>query len=363
MSEIHVIDENFVLCGIVAEYTSLRIRRSHYGVGEFEIHLHPRAKGADALAIDRIVFPSDAPEKAGIIEKIDRREAGDELVARGRMLKGVAARRVCVPGAGAEETYGYDRIQDTPERCMRHYVAANLTAPEDEKRRMPFLALEEEIGGGEVMPWEACYDPLDEVLEGIGRYADVGWDIVPDMAAKKFVFRVVPGRDLSDEGGGARRVTFAAALGNAQNASYSVDTKNEATTAYVGGGGEDEERMILAVGTDARGLSRREMWVEEVNRDDPDDLAFAGNRKLRERARREAVACRVQDGGGVRYGADWTLGDRVNVISGGYRMCARVTEIAESCEAGKISGLTVTFGDPPEGIAKIVKNIAKWRVD
>lgn len=363
MNEIHVIDEDFTLHGIIAEYTSLRIKRSHYGVGEFEMHLHPRANGTDALDVDRIVFPTDAPEKAGIVEKIERREAGDDLVVRGRMLKGIVARRVCVPGAGSDETYGYDRIQDTPERCMRHYITANVTAPEDEKRKIACVVLGGEQGGGEIMPWEACYDPLDEVLEGIARYADVGWDIVPDMAAKRFVFRAVPGRDLSDEGGGARRVTFAAALGNAQNALYSVDAKNEATTAYVGGDGEDEERMILAVGTDAKGMARREMWVEEIDKNDPDDLVFAGNRKLKDRTRKEAISCMVQDGGGVRYGVDWTLGDRVNVISGGFKMCARVTEISESYEAGKISGLSVTFGDPPEGIARIVKSIMKWRVD
>lgn len=362
MRELHIIDESFVLHGVIAHYGSLQINRSHYGVGDFELHVHPGETGADALAIDRIIFPVGEPRKAMLIESVERRENTDDIAVSGRMLKGLTARRVCVPPASASATYGYDRFTGAAESVLHHYIANNITEPEDTKRRMGCVTRAEDRGRGINVPWEARFEPLDELLGDIAAYADMGWDIVPELGAKRFAFGAVPGRDFSQENDDGRRVTFAVTLGNATVTAYTVNAKDERTTAYVGGSGEDENRIILAVGADAQGLARREMWVDAGSQEAAEDLQYEGTRKLSETKRQETITCEVIDAGPMRYGRDWDLGDLVTVTTASAQMSARIVEIAESYEKGGAERLSVTFGDPPRGIAQKMRSMTKKRV-
>ena len=360
--ELHIIDERFQLQGIIARFTSLQMNRSHYGVGDFELHMHPKGIGADALQIDRILFPTGSPQKAMVIENIERRENRDDIVASGRMLKGLTARRICVPPESASATYGYDRITADAESVLHHYIANNITAPEDAKRQMPWVVCAQNEHRGPQIPWEARFDALDELLGDIAAYADMGWDIVLDFDKEKFVFAAAPGRDLSQGNNDGRRVTFAVTLRNASATAYKVITKDESTTAYVGGSGEDENRIILAVGTEAQGLARREMWVDAGSQEAAEDLQYEGTRRLKERKRLETITCEVEDAGPMRYERDWDLGDLVTVIASGAEMTARIVNISETYEQGGMQKLNVTFGDPPRGIVQKVRSMTKRRI-
>ena len=362
IQELHIIDEAFNLIGIIVYFQSLRIKRSHYGVGEFELHMHPADTGAEALAVDRILFPVGRPDKAMLIESLARRENKDELIAKGRMLKGLTARRICVPPESASATYGYDRITADAESVLHHYVRNNLVAPEDAKRRMDCIALGENLKRGMQIPWEARFEALDVLLGEIAEYADMGWDILPDFEAKRFVFEANPGRDLSQENMDGGRVTFAIKLGNTIATAYAMSVRDARTTAYVGGSGEDENRIILAVGTDAQGLTRREIWVDAGGQEAAEGLQYEGARRLSEHKQLETITCEVLDRGPMRYGREWDLGDLVTIVTARAQMSARIIMIDEAYESGGVFNLHVTFGDPPRDIIRYVLNKTKQRI-
>lgn len=353
MRSIHVMDTSFRLKREIADYSSLRLKRSFRGVGEFEMHIP--VKYADMIARDDVLFPPEAPHKAMIVEGI--RIGTDDMTVTGYTLKGIVKRRVCVPGASSEGTYGYDRIIGSAETVLKHYANANCVSPESTARVIGCLAIEPDEGRGkENVPWSARFENLADVLESISTYADCGWTIEPDFAAKKMVFRYAPGRDLVS--GNKNRVTFSAKFGNVSDAVYTVDAKNAINTAYIGGAGEDENRSILGVG-DVQDLARREMWTEAGSISDPEELEYEALHRIAQKPMTETITANVIAGGTARYGQDWDIGDLVTVSAGGRMMHTRITQVQESHEANRALALSVTFGEPQQGIIDVVRAAAR----
>ena len=352
MKSLHVMDAGFTLKREIADYRSLRIKRSFRGVGEFELHLP--VKCADVIRRDDIIFPPEAPGKAMIVEGI--RITTDDVTVTGYTLKGMLRRRVCVPGAASEGTYGYDRIIGSAETVLKHYVQANCTQPESTARVIGCLAIEPDEGRGkENVPWSARFENLADVLESICTYADCGYAVVPDFAQKKAVFKYEPGRDLVN---GINRVTFSVGFGNVSEATYAEDAKNAITAVYIGGAGQDENRAILGVG-EAEDLARREMWTEAGSISDPEELEYEARHKMADRQIAQTISADVIARGAARYGEDWDLGDKVTVSAAGRKMHTRITQVQETHEAGRPLTLSVTFGEPPQGIIDAVRAATK----
>jgi hypothetical protein len=96
--------------------------------------------------------------------------------------------------------------------------------------------------------------------------------------------------------------------------------------------------------------------VDAGSIDDPVELAAMGQRKLSEAGIQESIKGAVQDSGAFLYGRDWDLGDRVTVRAGNARMDARITEVQETIEQGRVRALTATFGTAPITIADMIRS-------
>lgn len=357
MQVLHILDMNLTLLGEIADYTSLRLRRKFRAVGDFELVLPASHPMADRLARERILCPVGEAHKAMLIENVTMSEGKDVLTVSGSTLSGLLSRRICVPPDGGEGAYGYDRIIADAESVMRHYVENNVTAPQSEARRMDNVALEETNGrrGMADVPWSARFEPLDELLESIGAFCDVGYALVPDFVAQKLVFTFLPGRDRTGEDGAAQ-VTFGVHMGNVAGTTVSESAKQARNAAIVGGAGEDENRMVLSVCPGGEtGVERREMFVDAGSLADAQELAEEGARRLAQKGVVQTIRADVVDVPSCRYGETWDLGDRVTVVSRGAQMKARVTQVQESHEAGRGLQLEVVFGEPPAGIERVVK--------
>lgn len=354
MQAIHILNTECALLGEVTNYTSLRVKRLFRGVGDFEMQLplyHPMAA---RLARDRILCPVGHPERAMLIEEVSSDEDKGARIAKGYTLSGIYKRRVCVPPSGEENSYGYDRIIGSAETVMRHYIERNVTAPESAARRIDCLALEENRNRGmENVPWSARFEDLDVVLTQIAAYADCGYDIIPDFAGKRLLARYLPGRDMTGADG-TRRVTFSSAMGNVLSPAYSESAKKLKNTAVVAGAGEDENRLILLHG-DAQGLERREMYVDAGSESDPQQLIYRAEHTLAEKTLEQAIKAQAKDTPSCRYGVHWDLGDMVNVTAQGMSMKARITQVQETHEPERAVKLTLTFGDPPAGIERVIQ--------
>lgn len=360
MQAIHILTTGLALVGEIAGYKSLRIRRKLREVGDFEMVLPLSHPMAGRLARDMILCPVGAPEKAMLIEDVTRSEGADSLSVKGYTLSGLLRRRICVPPAVSDTTFGYDRITSDAESIMRHYVENNVIAPESADRRMDCVALEETNGhrGMQNVPWSARFEQLDELLASVGSYCDAGFAIEPDFARKKLVFTFLPGRDKT--GADGSRVIFGAHMGNVSGTTLSENAQQAKNAAIVGGAGEDENRMLISVSPGGEtGVARREMFVDAGSRSDYDELVTEGKHKLSDKAIAESIRAEVIDTPACRYGKTWDLGDLVIVVARGAQMTARITQVQESHEAGRPVRLEVIFGDPPGGIEKILKDRTK----
>lgn len=240
------------------------------------------------------------------------------------------------------QDFGYDAVTGPAETAIKHYIGANCIAPEDSKRVIPHLTLEADAGRGITLPWHARFESLDSVLASIGEATTMGWDIVPDLKTKTMIVRCAPGTDHTT---GAQIVILSTRMGNATEVKLAQTASGRYTTAYVGGTGEDENRLILAVESDPAGLNRRETFVDGGSLDDPAMMEALGTSKLEDQAPGVTLTASVQDHGGCRYERDWDLGDWVLIETRGAYSRQQVTAVKETYERGKARAVEPTFGD------------------
>jgi len=337
--------------------TSIRLCRRFREVGEFEMVLPLSHPMAGRIERDQILCPAGDASKAMIVESVTRDTGTGSMNVTGYTLSGLLRRRICVPPVHSGDAYGYDRIVADAESVMRHYVENNVVSPQSEARRMDCIVLESENEkrGMQSVPWSARFEQLDELLAAIGAYCDAGYAIVPDMQKRKLVFTYLPGRDLTGSQG-STRVTFGMHMGNVSGTVEMQSAQQEKNAAVVGGAGEDENRLILAICPGGEsGMQRREMFVDAGSVSDPQEIAYEGERRLSQHASIHSIRADVLETPSCQYGVHWDLGDLVTVTTPEVQMTARITQVQESHEAGKPMRLEVVFGDPAGGIERVIR--------
>lgn len=357
MNTIMMMDFDFRLVCEMSQYRSLTIKRSFFGVGSFQLTLARGMPGWDRLEADRLLYLPDRPELMLLTEKVVM--TGKEITASGVQLKGICKRRICVPPLLGEDEYrsfGWDRFTGDAESAYHHFIENNLTAPEDEKRKMARFTAGENLHRGAILPWQARFDRLHDVMEDIGLATGLGWDILPDFEGRQFVFSAVEGIDRTT---GNRRATLSCDIGNVESSTMTIDRSVMKSTIYAGGSGEDENRLILCAGSDKVGHERFEGWADVSGAQDADMLLMGAERHIEPEKRTLWVA--VTDSGLCRYGRDYDLGDILRVKADGYAMDARLIEMEEVLENG-MRTLKATFGDAPVSLTSILKSKEKGAV-
>ena len=338
-----VLDLSLALTGEIPLYDSLILKREYWGTGSFKLTVRRGAPGWTALGRDRLIGLSGREGELFLIEKVTLTD--ETVTADGLMLKGLAARRICVPPTAATEDpyrgFGWDRFTGDGESAYLHFARNNLTAPEDGKRRIPGMTLAENLHRGPILPWQARFDRLSEVFARIGEATGLGWDIRADPAGRRLVFGAWEGRDRTT---GANRAVFSRELGSASAATRTDDGSGAVTTVYAGGAGEDENRMIYTTGSDQEGWQRRESFTELSGADSVEMLTLGAQRKLS--TPRLTLTAQVRDSTLCRYRTDYDVGDLVTVMDEGSRTDTRLIAMQETHERGAVT-LAATFGDAP----------------
>ncbi len=353
MKSLQVMNSAFENLGELAQYESVQMTRSYYGIGSISVTIDPRAKNAHVLVPGVIVFFGDAPDNAYLIEDVSTYQRS-KLTVKGCMLKGLAKRRVCVPpleaGARAYQDFGWDRFTGSAESAYKHFAGVNLVSPDDAARAIPGLVLATDQGRGISLPWQARFDRLDTLFQTIGETTETGWDIRIDLVNKQFIFDAWAGLDRTQ---GPALCLISEENGNAADITYKATHSGSATTAYIGGAGEDEDRFILSEGGSAEGFARRELWAEAGSLEDPALLAVYAQNKLTDAAAKITLTADLIDSGACRYGRDYAVGDKVLLSGRGFHTGVRITEVTETYEKGfrKLKG---TFGDAPITVGKLL---------
>ena len=187
---LEIINQDFLLQGIITNYESIIFNRSWSGVGEFEIHINKNKQNVDKLLQGNFIMLNKKQNKVGIIEyiQIDCNNT-KTIIANGKQLKGITNRRLTV-------TDTYDRVEETEaENIFKHYVQKHMinsyyneiATPE---RNIKWLKLEETQNRGIKTVWQSRFEYLNILFEHISKDTGIGWDIILDLAQKCAFFNV-----------------------------------------------------------------------------------------------------------------------------------------------------------------------------
>ncbi len=355
VKSLQMMDAAFENLGELAQYESIQMTRSYYGIGGISITVDPGARNASALVPGVIAFFGDTPDSAYLIDDVSS-HSRTMLTVKGCMLKGLAKRRICVPpleaSARAYQDFGWDRFTGSAEAAYLHFADGNLVSPDDSARAIPGLVLADNLDRGIVLPWQARFDRLDTLFQTLGETTEIGWDIRPDLPNKQFIFQAWIGQDRTQ---GDSLCLISEENGNAADVTYKAIHSGSATTAYVGGMGEDEERFILSEGGAVQGLERRELWSEAGSLEDPALLALYAQNKLIDNQSKITLTANLIDSGACRYRRDYDVGDKVLLSGRGYNTGVCITEITETYE-NRSRTLSATFGNAPVNLGMLLTN-------
>lgn len=403
---LRIITRNFELVDEIDRYTSLQITRSWHGLGSLELRINRYMKGAESLQRGNIVFPIGQLNKAfeirhREIELDESGKASENWVIHALPIKSWLGERLTIPPVGLAQ----DTVTGGAESVMRHYVSANAINPLDIDDKIPYLAHSTNNNLGQSIEWQSRYKVLAEDIEEISLLSGLGWDIAMDYATRQFVFNVKEGRNLTVNQTLLPPAIFSPEFGTLKGLAYTESDLNYKNFAVVAGAGEGNERRIVTVGdANAVGSNRRVLFVdardiaEETDAETPQPIPVEIiEERLRERGRQKLAEhqqevylegsimapvrsfetvrqtsfltqfqptetfSRKERKGGLLYERDYDLGDIVTLQNKdwGVTLDARITEVKEIYESGKLQ-VDVTFGnDRPTLIDKIKQELSQ----
>jgi hypothetical protein len=357
---------DFSLLGVIDNYESLQITRRFYAVGEFELHINANKNNTEYLQKNNILLflkqdeDKSVPHMAGIVMHRENQMADDgstidELIITGTTLQGLLSRRLCLP-TGAD---GYDSETGKQETIMKTFVNHNIVTATDVDRNIPNLIISADQQRGISDAWRAKYDKLSDMMNTIGTYAKLGWDVLYSIPNKQFIFDVYQGNNHSVNQVTLNPVIFSADFDNIKAEHFIQDILNSANVGYCGGQGDDNNRLIQKVGS-GTGLERQETFIDCSNAADVTELLTQGTQKLSEMAEVKTFEFQIIPDVSFIYKTDYDLGDTVTVVSRrwGIQMDAQITELKEIYELGKNS-LEITVGTSIPTLLTIFKRVTK----
>jgi hypothetical protein len=350
---IRLFDDQFTFLCEIDDYEKLEYIRKHYGAGDFSFKMSPSAAHADLFKnVDYFIVIDEDPRKAGIIRFYEQTDEDDSSIEiKGYTLESLLNRRLVIPPSGS----AYDVVSGSAETAIKHYVANNVTAPEDSGRVISKFSLATDQARGIAAKKYARYEGLLGVISEIGEQAGMGFEVLFDPGSKSLIFDVVPGEDHSENS--ASPVSFSMKYDNLESQTFTVDASGEKTTAYVGGAGEETSRPVIVAGGSASGLSRIEAFVNASSADVV-DLPDIGAQELETLKKIESIEGIALDGvGPFQYGVDYALGDTVTVvnISNAQAMDVQIVEVKETIDE-KGHEVRLTFGIGKLKVSDVLKN-------
>lgn len=385
MASIYVFDPDTAeYLGEVDAYTSCVLERSWQGVGDCQIVMDTRCAGAELLQVGRVITIGNAWHKAAILtaEKLDGARGSHRRTLTGVELKGIARLRITVPPTAQEDpdALGYDRVIGAGEEVLRHYAEKHMVNPASEYRKIPLLELEPAADPprGKETPWQTRYENLQDVLTDIAEYCDIGWNVAMDYPRRRWLLTVSAGRDLTVGREGAETfVAFEEDFRNLTTSSYTYDRGGYTNALYLGGAGEDENRLVIVRYVDEEhelleeplsGLARAEEMIDVGNVELPDEAEYEGLHKyVSGFSPLRTLTAQISLAGPFVYETDWDLGDKVTVqvrdaaVGLSVRMDARILTIEETYERGGQS-LRVTLGKEEPTIGQALRQAQRQTV-
>lgn len=369
---LRVIDVDFNLYTEVKQYSSLQLTRSWSGIGGIELVVHKDAPGASELLKGRIIFPHNHIDKAYIIRyreielDADSSATGNWII-KAQHIKSWFTQRITLPPPNKSN----DSITANTETVMLHLIRNNVTDPLDVERQMSKIALDTDAKKGKVIDWSSRYRDLSEELEKIGLVSGLGWNIELDLDNKRFVVKVLEGRNLSAYQSDNPPAIFSPEFKTLSKLNYMESDLDYKNYSYIAGQGEGKDRRVIELG-EGEEFDRYELFIdardieEEIDQEEGEpiprpvedierDLTNRGNQKLQEHEQEVYLEGEYSNSKNLIYRKDWDLGDIVTVQNKDWDITTdlQITEVKEIYEGGVFKVEPLFGGDRPDLISKI----------
>lgn len=345
MNNIHVLNQNFELQGIIDEYVSIIWRPAYYDIGDFEIYLGATDKAIDLLRENRyVVRSSDITVENGVttykkvmiiknLQLVTDVENGDFLIVTGRELKFLLHQRI---------VWGQRNIRDSVEYALRRLIGSNAVEPVEPARTIPNMQFAEPKGYAEQIELQLSNKQLDEAVIELCRTYNYGWDIY--ITDNKLTVDIYKGIDRSYGQTENPYVVFSDEFENLFETDYVYESESYANMTLVGGEGEGLDRIYAYVNNDVSGLDRYETFTDardvSQNLGSEDAIGYEeyllllgerGKENLGTMGVTEGFTGEVLSDVAFKYGVDFSLGDVVTVINKyGIQKNVRVLSAIES---------------------------------
>lgn len=380
MKPIRVITQDFQLLTELDRYESAIVTRSWHGIGELELRINRHIKDTHLLQRGVLLIIGGQLHKVYIIkhkeiELDENGKATENWFIKAPALKSVLGQRLTLPPSHTAN----DNKQGPAEEVMKHYVNNNAVNPVDINRIIPNLVIADNFNRGDTLSWRSRFKNLAEELEEQSRASGLGWNVSLDLKAKKWVFDVMEGRNLTTKQSILPPVIFSPQFDSLKTLNFSESELNYRNTAYVAGQGEGVDRRVIEIG-DSAGIDRYELFVdardveEEIQRNDGsdstprpeqdiiNDLTNRGNRELEKMIQEQYLEGQILSKSPFVYEKDYDLGDIVTIQNKdwGVTMDARITEIKEIYEANGFQLEAVFGNDRPTFIDKVKQEFKQF---
>ena len=323
MIELYAMNEQFMIIGVIDNFSSLQWNTRYYGVGDFEIHCS--RKLLDLLGKSTYIFREDS-NYTGIITNLCLSD--NDLYIKGRFLEFFLERRVL------DKPRAYVGLAEDAMRTIVRDICIN-----NNERKIERLALGERRGiGGQI---ELCRESksLQSLFTELCIQQGISYNLRYDWFLDKIFFEVFEGLDRTQDQNINQWCIFSKNFENVLREKYEV-CREEKTVAYVAGNykyGDITERVYQIVETP--GGARNEVFVDarDIHQTEGQSqsgyknlLKQRGLEKLADYSAVHSVACDIDPTRTMKFG----LGDVCDYINEevGIRAKLRVTEILETVE-------------------------------
>lgn len=359
MFTIHVLNQSFILQGIIDNYESIIWRPSFSDIGDFELYIPATAQAVELLQQNRyLVRDRDITvDDTGVvtykyvmiiknIEVVTDVEDGDYLTVSGRELKFLLNSRI---------VWNMTTLSGTAENGIRSLITNNAVSPSDSNRKIPTLVLDTALGLTDTIDKQITGDKLGDTIIEICTTYNYGWEIYISNNALRF--SLYTGLDRSYEQTDRPYVLFSDEFNNLYNTEYQLESEEYANTTLIGGEGEGNERKYTTLNNTNSGLNRYEIFTDardiSSKREDDTTIPTADYNKLLQEKGRETLAelsiiegfsGELKTDGNFEYRKDFYLGDVVTVINKyGIAKNVRVLSAIESFSADEGEKLIPEF--------------------
>lgn len=314
--------DTFQPLALIEDYQQITWKRRMWGAGNFEMQINQNKFSASQLEKGQLIGISLTPtaeqfDNVYLVEQIEY-NAGPTIVdevlnVSGRDMSAYIEDRIAVP----PPMEAYLSVNDAAtESAMKFYVNVSLASGAATERQVPNLFVVTDQARGNILDYDARFQKISDILEELGRFDDIGWQIFFDPDTNTFQFDVIIGANRTI--GADFPVIFDFQFQNVKTQKLLRTDFDRKTLAYVAGQGEGAARSVIltwipSFAPEPEGFDRRELFVDARDLNNNVQLALRGTAKLAETIFDEAVEIEINGTSPQQYRVDWDLGDVVTV--------------------------------------------------